>query len=148
MNVLFFHLSIWRTNLWRLQRFKVRMFNCLIFQGNLSWENFQLWKIRMRIERLPTHFDPLSTNSKKWSNTLKQFVSNFSTNCLSVFDHFVKLALKGSNNRIIYIFWFSNCDHTDSFHISSLLKIIQILTFRFLIFQLVSINLTLIFLKN
>ena len=108
MNVLFFHLSIWRTNLWRLQRFKVRMFNCLIFQGNLSWENFQLWKIRMRIERLPTHFDPLSTNSTKWSNTLKQFVSNFSTNCLSVFDHFVKLALKGSKqpNNITYFLVF------------------------------------------
>ena len=27
--------------------------------------------------------------------TLKQFVGNLPTNCLSVFDHFVKLALKG-----------------------------------------------------
>ena len=26
---------------------------------------------------------------------LKQFVGNLSTNCLSVFDHFVRLALKG-----------------------------------------------------
>ena len=34
---------------------------------------------------------PLSANPTKWSNTLKQFVSN----CLNVFDHFVKLALKG-----------------------------------------------------
>ena len=39
----------------------------------------------------------LSTNPTKWSNTLKQFVSNLPTNCLSVFDHFVKLALKGLN---------------------------------------------------
>ena len=31
----------------------------------------------------------------KWSNTLKQFVGNLPTNCLSVFDGFVKLALKG-----------------------------------------------------
>ena len=31
----------------------------------------------------------------KWSNTLKQFVGNLPTNCLSVFDHFVGLALKG-----------------------------------------------------
>ena len=31
----------------------------------------------------------------KWSNTLKQFVGNLSTNCLSVFDHFVGLAPKG-----------------------------------------------------
>ena len=38
---------------------------------------------------------PLSANPIKWSNTLKHFVSNLPTNCLSVFDHFVKLALKG-----------------------------------------------------
>ena len=31
----------------------------------------------------------------KWSNILKQFVGNLATNCLSVFDNFVKLALKG-----------------------------------------------------
>ena len=40
-------------------------------------------------------FNPLSANPKKWSNTLKQFVGNLATNCLSGFDHFVKLALKG-----------------------------------------------------
>ena len=40
-------------------------------------------------------FNPLSANPAKWSNTLKQFVSNLATNCLSVFDHFVKLTLKG-----------------------------------------------------
>ena len=33
--------------------------------------------------------------STKWSNALKQFVGNLPTNCLSVFDHFVGLALKG-----------------------------------------------------
>ena len=37
---------------------------------------------------------PLSANLTKWSHTLKQFVSNLPTNCLSVFDHFVGLALK------------------------------------------------------
>ena len=37
---------------------------------------------------------PLSANFTKWSNTLKQFVGKFPTNCLSVFDHFVGLALK------------------------------------------------------
>ena len=41
------------------------------------------------------HFNPLSANPTKWSNTLKQFVSNLPMNCLTVFDHFVKLALKG-----------------------------------------------------
>ena len=39
--------------------------------------------------------NPLSANPTKWSNTLKQFVGNLPTNCLSVFDHFVGLALKG-----------------------------------------------------
>ena len=39
--------------------------------------------------------NPLSAHPTKWSNTLKEFVGNLPTNCLSVFDHFVKLALKG-----------------------------------------------------
>ena len=36
----------------------------------------------------------LSANPAKWSNTLEQFVGKLPTNFLSVFDHFVKLALK------------------------------------------------------
>ena len=36
-----------------------------------------------------------SANFTKWSSTLKQFVGNLLTNCLSAFDHFVGLALKG-----------------------------------------------------
>ena len=36
-------------------------------------------------------FKPLSANPTNWSNTLKQLP----TNCLSVFDHFMKLAFKG-----------------------------------------------------
>ena len=40
-------------------------------------------------------FNPLSTKSTKWPNTLKQFVGKLPTNCLSVFGHFVNLALKG-----------------------------------------------------
>ena len=39
--------------------------------------------------------NPLSTNPEKWSNTLKQIVGNLPTICLSVFDHFMNLALKG-----------------------------------------------------
>ena len=45
--------------------------------------------------RTAKHFNPLSAKFIKWSNTLKQFVGNLPTNCLSVFDHFVGLALKG-----------------------------------------------------
>ena len=49
------------------------------------------------IDRNPTGdiLKPLSAKPTKWSNTLKQFVGNLPTNCLSVFDHFVILALKG-----------------------------------------------------
>ena len=39
--------------------------------------------------------NPLSANPTKWSNTLQKFVGNLPTNCLSVFNHFVGLALKG-----------------------------------------------------
>ena len=42
-------------------------------------------------------FNPLSANPTKWSNTLKQFVGKLATNCFSVFDHFVKLALRWLN---------------------------------------------------
>ena len=47
-----------------------------------------------------TYFNPLSASPTKWSNTLKQFVGNLATNCLSVFDHFVILALKGLRSAI------------------------------------------------
>ena len=42
--------------------------------------------------------NPLMANITKWSNTLKQFVGKLATNCLSVLDHFVGLALKELNN--------------------------------------------------
>ena len=47
--------------------------------------------------------NPLSANPPKWSNTLKQFVGNFPTNCLGVFDHFVWLAFKGLSSRAYVI---------------------------------------------
>ena len=45
--------------------------------------------------------NPLSANFTKWSNALRQFVGKFLTNCLSVFDHFVGLALKGLKEKLI-----------------------------------------------
>ena len=39
--------------------------------------------------------NPLNANPIKWPNTLKQFVDKLPTTCLSVFGHFVNLALKG-----------------------------------------------------
>ena len=43
--------------------------------------------------------NPLCANPTKWSNPLRQFVGNLPTNCLSVFDHFVRLSLKGLNRH-------------------------------------------------
>ena len=61
-------------------------------------------------------FNPLSANPTKWSSTLKQFVDNLPTNCLSVFDHFVKLALKGLSD----VFRFFNLNFIVINHITSL----------------------------
>ena len=48
--------------------------------------------------------DPLSFNPTKWPNTLKQFFGKLPTNYLSVFDHFVKLALKWLIRRDFSLF--------------------------------------------
>ena len=40
--------------------------------------NWELSSLRL------SFFNPLSANSAKWSNTLKQFVGKFPPNCLSV----------------------------------------------------------------
>ena len=45
------------------------------------------------------YFNSLSANPEKWSNTLKQIVGNLPTICLSVFDHFMNLALKGLRHK-------------------------------------------------
>ena len=41
--------------------------------------------------------NPLSAKLIKWSNILKQIVGKLPTICLSVFDHFSGLAVKGLN---------------------------------------------------
>ena len=45
---------------------------------------------------------PLNANPTKWSNTqtIRQLLS---TNCLSVFDHFIGLALKGLTIELFFI---------------------------------------------
>ena len=55
----------------------------------------------MRNGRITNFLNPLSANPTKWSNTFKQFVDKLPTNCLSVFDHFVGLALKGLKVMIV-----------------------------------------------
>ena len=58
-------------------------------QGNTGWD----------IEKISKNLNHSSTNPTKWSNTLKQFVGNLPTDCLSVFDHFVKLAFNELKNK-------------------------------------------------
>ena len=43
--------------------------------------------------------NPLSAKLTKWPNTLEKFVGNLPTNCLSVFGHFLGLALKGLKSQ-------------------------------------------------
>ena len=47
------------------------------------------------IGKYKVNLKSLYANITKWSNTLKQFVGSLQTNCLSVFDHFMGLVLKG-----------------------------------------------------
>ena len=50
----------------------------------------------MSVPLIKCLINSLSAKFTKWTNTLKQFVG-FCRVCLSVFDHFVGLALKGLN---------------------------------------------------
>ena len=47
--------------------------------------------------------NPLNANPEKWPNTLKQIVGNLPTICLSVFDHFMNLALKGLTKETLEV---------------------------------------------
>ena len=81
---------------------------CTVVLKNSCWNKF--WKIshtfvlessRHNPETLlKTKLNPLSANPTKWSNTLKQFVGKLPTNCLKVFYHFLKLALKGLTQKL------------------------------------------------
>ena len=58
------------------------------FYQTVKGISFNYWKTVSKV------INPLSANFTKWSNTLKQFVGKLATNCLSVLDRFVGLALK------------------------------------------------------
>ena len=61
----------------------------------LSFDKIKKDAFSKIIKVVSESLNPLSANPTKWSNTLKQFVGKLPTNCLSVFDRFVGLALKG-----------------------------------------------------
>ena len=65
----------------------------IVYKGSL----IQIWGIETKfVERRIGYSstNPVNVNITKWSNTLQQF-GKLPTNCLSVFDHFVGLLLKG-----------------------------------------------------
>ena len=53
------------------------------------FQGIQKWNIGLK------WVNPFSSKPTKWSNSLNRFVGKLQTNCLSVFDHFEGLALKG-----------------------------------------------------
>ena len=69
-----------------------------------DYKNLKL-ELQKSLQFILLSFNPLSANLTKWSNTLKQFVGKLPTNCLSVFDHFVRLTLK----ELTYIFADNKC---------------------------------------
>ena len=64
---------------------------------------------RIKLHYLSRSVQPISisnslrANPTKWSNTLKQFVGKMPTNFLSVFDHFVGLALIRLTRRLFHL---------------------------------------------
>ena len=62
---------------------------CLVKLVEFNCQFVIIFSIRLML------INPLNANPEKWSNTLKQIVGNLPTICLSVFDHFMNLALKG-----------------------------------------------------
>ena len=75
--------------------FLITFFYLKYFKANVVFRIKWDFLISLSNEAFEASINPLSTNPTKWSNTLKLFVDKLPTNCLSVFDHFVKLALKG-----------------------------------------------------
>ena len=74
---------------------------------NRQTSDFRVLSIHVRNSKIifSIVINPLRANPTNWSNTLKQFVGNLPTNCLSVFDHLLKLSLKGLNRGcLIYMF--------------------------------------------
>ena len=72
-------------------RSTIKLFLKILFLRQLVFGTYSrksLWWVLFMV-------NPLRANPTKWSNTLKQFVRNLTTRSWSVFDHFLKLTLKG-----------------------------------------------------
>ena len=68
-------------------------FSCTMLKNEQTLESLIiLWSAFTVFRHL---LNPFNFNPTKWSNTLKQFVGKMPTNCLSVFDHFVRPTFNG-----------------------------------------------------
>ena len=79
--------------------FSLSVIQSLHFHSICKYKNLQsdrIWAPHLT-NSFTGSLNPSSANPTKWPNTLKQFAGKLPTNCLSVFDHFVKSALKGRN---------------------------------------------------
>ena len=70
---------------------RIQLFNLKTDRVKVSSKYYQ---VNFNTKRFYLGIYPLSASLIKWSNTLKQFVGKLPTKCLSVFDHFMELALK------------------------------------------------------
>ena len=72
-----------------------------IKQELLNMTSIFLKRIKIKVQMTKyTELNLLGANPTKWSNTLKQFIGKFLKNCLSVFDHFVRLTLKSLSKNL------------------------------------------------
>ena len=78
---------------------KTQSFVQLITLANSMWKLQVSRNKHTRLCSRLTILNPLSGNHTEWSNTPKQIIGNLPTNCLSVFDHFGGLVLKGLMSR-------------------------------------------------
>ena len=75
------------------------IFSQYLFQKTLP--GGKVWGYSTLLTSQFINFNHLSAYPTKWSNTLKQFFRSLPTNGLSVFDNFVRLALKGLISHMI-----------------------------------------------
>ena len=70
----------------------------MIIKANIN-KKIRRWGSDFKYSFIPGVINLLDVNPTEWPNKLKQSISNLPTNCLSVFEHFVRLARKGLINK-------------------------------------------------
>ena len=95
---LFNFAAIFQRHLLMLQTAKI-----FLKQGGATCDFFLALSMQnIALQAPEKDISPLNANPEKWSNTPKQIVDNLPTICLSVFDHFMNLALKGLGLRMLF----------------------------------------------